>query len=326
MKIKVSKTTGIYLALLMLFIVFSIASPVFLTFDNLITVLRQIAVLGVCATGMTFVAISGGVDLSVGSIISLVGITIGILNNRGVDVWVAALLGVLLAVCAGAFNGFIVTRTNLAPMIITLGTGQILKGLSYTLSNGLPIGGLDQRLGFLGKGYVGIIPTPVIILLIVVAIGIFILKFSYFGRYFYAIGGNNEAARLQGIDVKKVRLASFLLCGFFTGISAIVMLARVSSAQPGTGIGLEMDVMTAVILGGVSFAGGGGSIEGTIAGVMIIGILNNGLLLIGATEHVQTMVKGIVLVLALCFEPVQNAIVNHFIKKKRMQEQLKDAE
>lgn len=310
-KIHFTHTLAITIALLVLFVAFSTSSPVFLTSNNLLSLLRQVTVLGVVASGMTFVAITGGVDLSVGAVISLVGVIIGLFNGKmGLNIWLSAAIAVFCAVLVGAINGAIIVNTNIAPMIATLGMSQVIEGISYTISGGMPqslrnVGHFSK----LGQGYVGPIPIPVIILFLVIAVSCYIIIKMYFGRYFYAIGGNSEAARLSGINTKLIKWYTFLLCGFFTGIGSLVMLARVNTAQPSTGIGYEMDVMTAVILGGVSMEGGTGSIGGTIVGVLIIGVLNNGLTLVGAGEYVKLMIKGAVLLLALCIGPVQKKIM-----------------
>ena len=310
-KIKFNQTLAIGIALILLVIIFSIASPVFLSAKNLMTLVRQVTVLGVVAIGMTFVAITGGVDLSVGAQISLVSVIVGLLNGRmGVNIWVSALIAVGCALVVSALNGLIIVSTDIAPMIATLGMSQVIEGVSYTISGGLPqsLKGAESFL-FLGQGYLGPIPVPVIIFLIFALIGTYIMNKMYVGRYFFAIGSNTEAARLSGIKVRLTKFSAFLLCGLFTGIGGLVMLSRVNSAQPTTGIGYEMDVMTAVILGGVSMAGGSGSVIGTIIGVMIIGVLNNGLTLVGAGEYVKMMLNGLALLLALCIEPASRAIM-----------------
>lgn len=308
-KIKIGQTATIYIALILIVIVFMFMSPVFMSIPNMLSILRQVTVLGIVATGMTFVAITGGVDLSVGSMISLIGVVVALANTKfGLNIWVSALIGITIAVLIGALNGLIVTETGIAPMIATLGMSQVLKGISFTICGGLPVGGIDSSFAVLGQGYLGPIPIPVIILVVIVGAGIFLLQKMYVGRYFYAIGGNDEAARLSGIKIKQIRKLAFVLCGLFTGIASLIMLSRVNSAQPTTGIGYEMDVMTSVIVGGVSMAGGTGSVNGTIAGVLIIGVLNNGLTLAGSGEYVKIMVKGAVLLLALCIGPIQKKI------------------
>ena len=310
-KIKFNQTLAIGIALILLVIIFSVASPVFLSAKNLMTLVRQVTVLGIVAIGMTFVAITGGVDLSVGAQISLVSVIVGLLNGRmGVNIWVSALIAVCCALLVSVLNGVIIVSTDIAPMIATLGMSQVIEGVSYTISGGLPqsLKGAESFL-FLGQGYLGPIPVPAIIFLIFALVGTYIMNKMYVGRYFFAIGSNTEAARLSGINVRLTKFSAFLLCGLFTGIGGLVMLSRVNSAQPTTGIGYEMDVMTAVILGGVSMAGGSGSVIGTIIGVMIIGVLNNGLTLVGAGEYVKMMLNGLALLLALCIEPASRALM-----------------
>lgn len=310
-KIKFNQTLAISIALILLVIIFSIASPVFLSAKNLMTLIRQVTVLGIVAIGMTFVAITGGVDLSVGAQISLVSVMVGLLNGRlGLNIWVSALVAVLCALIVSAINGCVIVTTNIAPMIATLGMSQVIEGISYMISGGLPQSLKNAKsFSVLGQGYLGPIPVPVIVFFVIALIGTYIMNKMYIGRYFFAIGSNSESARLSGINVRLTKFSAFLICGLFTGIGGLIMLSRVNSAQPTTGIGYEMDVMTAVILGGVSLAGGSGSVVGTIIGVMIIGVLNNGLTLVGASEYVKMVLEGIALLLALCIEPISRAVM-----------------
>ena len=321
---KLNKTKALYLALLVLAAVFSLSSPVFLSYNNLMAILRQVTVTGVCAVGATFVLIAGGVDLSVGAMISLCGMTIGFLNVKyGVNIWICAVIAVAFCVLIGLFNGLIVAKVKLIALVVTMATAKVIEGVVYTVSGGMPIGGIDKGIRFLGQGRIWIFPVPVLILFLSMYVGYFILNKCYIGRHIYACGGSENAARLSGIHTDKVKILCYGLCGFFTGISGLIMLGRVNSAQPNTGLGDEaMNVMTAVMLGGASFMGGG-SVMGTIAGVLIIGTLNNGLLLLGCNDYIQTAAKGVVLLIAICFDPLQKNIAarirtKEYVKKHNL--------
>ena len=307
--------------MIVIMLFFTVTSPVFLTYNNVIAILRQVTVLGVAAVGMTFVRISGGVDLSIGAMISISGVMIGILNTRyGVNIFVCMLLAVLLCACVGAVNGFIVAKARLIALIVTMATRQVMEGISYTVSNGMPIGNINPAIRFFGQGTIGPIQVPVLILFLSILVGHFILNYTYLGRHIYASGGNEDAARLSGIHTDRIKILCFILCGVFAGISALIMLGRVNTALPTTGLGDEnMNIMTATMLGGASLSGGG-SVMGTMAGILIIGVLNNGLLLLGANEYVQTAVKGVVLLIAICFDPVQQYIAKRLRTRKYVKE------
>jgi ribose transport system permease protein len=190
-------------------------------------------------------------------------------------------------------------------LIVTLGTMLILQGIAYVVTGGYPVFGLPEKFAFLGQGYLWIIPVPVIIFAMVITAGWFVLNKTYFGRYVFAIGGNIEAARLSGISLDKIRVSIFGLCGFVTSIAALIMLSRTNSAQPGAGATYPFDSLTAAVLGGISFAGGEGRIGGAIVGVLIIGILDNGLILMGVTSNWQSVIKGFILIAAVGIDSVQ---------------------
>lgn len=300
------KQFGITLVLIALIVFFSITTKSFLQVSNLFNIARQIAMLGIVSVGFTFVLISGGIDLSVGYQISLVNIVCALLMvNVGMNPFLAVILGILTATCVGFVNGIIIMKSSVAPMIVTLAVQIILDGLSYILSKGLPIFGFPKSFAILGQGNIGVVPVSLIIMLVCVAVGIFILKKTYFGRYFYAIGSNTEAAKLSGVNTKKIQVLVYTLCGFFTGIAGVIMLSRVNSGQSGTGAGFEMNVLTAVVLGGVSINGGKGNMLSAFIGVLIVGILDNGLALMNIDEYVQLVVRGSVLLAAVIFDTAQ---------------------
>ncbi len=256
------KKYGIYIVLLFLIVFFSFATNSFLVPDNLFNVARQISMLGIAAVGMAFVLLLGGIDLSIGSQITLVNIVAAwLMVNAGMNPVFACLLAMMISTGVGFLNGWIIANINMPPLIVTLSSMTILEGLAYIISGGLPIWGFPPSFAVVGQGYVGPVPIPVIIMAVVLAAGSFILNKTYFGRYFYAVGGNEEASSLSGINVKHVKYLVYTLSGLFSGIAGVVMLSRTNSGQALAGKGFEFDVLTAVVLGGVSVNGGYGRIS-----------------------------------------------------------------
>lgn len=300
------KDKAIWVVFLALFVAFSIANSRFLDPNNLITVLRQISMLGIASIGMTFVILIAGIDLSIGSIITVVNIVCASLMVKlGMNMWLAILVSLLLATLIGVVNGMMVSSIGIPALIATFATQTIVEGASYLISGGTPVFGFDERFKVIGQGYLGPIPVPVIIMALCFAIGSFILNKTYFGRYFYAVGGNEEAAKLSGIRVGRVKYLVYALSGFFAGLAGIVLLSRTNSGQPTAGKGWEFDVITCVVLGGVSVSGGYGKFSNVIAGVMIIGILSNGMVLLNISSYTQMIVKGIILAAAVGFDCIQ---------------------
>lgn len=294
---------GIVLVLVVLFIVFSILSPAFLTFQNLMNIARQISMMSIVAVGFTFVLIGGGLDLSVGSQLAIMNIVSSMMIAAGVPVPLALLAGILLTTLVGMFNGFVITRFQIPPLIATLATMTSLRGLAFILCGGYPIYGMPDSVKFLGQGYIfGVIPVPVVIMLVIIVAGAVLLNKTFLGRYFYALGCNEEATRLAGINVGLVRITAYSLLGFLTGIAGMIMLGRVSSGQPGIATGLEMDVLTSIVLGGVSINGGKGTIFGAFIGAVIIGTLSNGMSIVGINEYYQQLIKGIVLLAVIIMD------------------------
>lgn len=302
-----AKQFGIYIVLLFLLIFFTIASENFLVSHNLLNVARQVSMMGIAAVGFSFVLLLGGIDLSIGSVITLVNIVAAYLMvNSGLHPAIAVSAALALSAAIGFSNGWIIANLQMPSIIVTLGMMIIIEGLAYMISGGLPIFGFVKSFAVIGQGYIGSIPIPVIIMIIVMAIGGFILKKTYFGRYFYAVGGNEEAAKLSGINVKKVKYLVYTLSGFFAGIAGIVILSRTNSGQVLSGKGFEFDVLTACVLGGVSVAGGVGKISNVLAGVLILGVLSNGLVLLDVSQFVQMVIKGSVLLIAVGLDCLQH--------------------
>jgi ribose transport system permease protein len=285
---------------------FSITSENFLHTNNLLNIARQVSMMGIAAVGFTFVLLLGGIDLSIGSVVTLVNIVAAWLMIHGhQNPVVACTLAVILAAGIGFLNGWIIARINMPSIIVTLSMMIIVEGAAYLVCDGLPIFGFPKPFAVLGQGYLGGVPIPVIIMVGVLAVGAFILNKTYFGRYFYAVGGNEEAAKLSGISVIGIKYLVYTLSGLFAGISGIVLLSRTNSGQVMAGKGFEFDVLTACVLGGVSVTGGVGKISNVVAGVMILGVLNNGLVLLNVNQYAQMEIKGLVLLFAVAFDTIQ---------------------
>lgn len=292
--------------LLIMILFFSIANPNFLAVRNLMNIMKQVAIYGIASVGMTYVILLGGIDLSIGSIISLVNIVAAyVMVNLGLHPVIAILAALLVSTAIGFMNGLIIAEFKMPELIVTFASQTIFAGLAYIICNGTPISRFPEGFLTIGQGYVGIIPIPVIIMIVIFAIGWFISEKTYFGRYFYAIGGNEEAAQLSGINVKQVKYLVYSLSGFFAGLAGIVMLARANTGQPNAGLGYEFDVITCVVLGGVSTTGGSGKMSNVIAGVMIIGVLQNGMVLLDVSSYMQMVVKGVILLIAVGADCVQ---------------------
>jgi ribose/xylose/arabinose/galactoside ABC-type transport system permease subunit len=290
---------GPLVGLLLLCIVLAMLSDRFLTVNNLLNVTRQVSINAIISAGMTLVILTGGIDLSVGSILALTGsITAGLLYG-GQAIITAMLIGMAVGLVLGVFNGLLITRGNIPPFIATLGTLTVARGFTLVYTEGRPITGMTETFRFLGGGYLGGIPVPVIIMALIFAAVYIMLKKTRLGRYIYAIGGNEEAARLSGINTKRILISVYALSGLLAGFSGIIMASRLNSAQPTAGAGFELDAIAAVVLGGTSLSGGVGTIGGTLIGALIIGILDNGLNLLNVSSFYQQVAKGIVILLAV---------------------------
>ena len=301
------KQYGIYVVLLALVLFFSIASENFFVSSNLLNVARQVSMMGIAAVGFAFVLLLGGIDLSIGSLVTLVNIvTAWLMVNAGWNPLLAVIVALVLSAAVGFSNGWIIANLQMPPIIVTLATMIIIEGVAYLICKGLPIFGFPKSFAIIGQGYVGPVPIPVIIMAVVMGLGMFILRNTYFGRYFYAVGGNEEAAKLSGINVKRVKYLVYTLSGFFAGVAGIVILSRTNSGQVLSGKGFEFDVLTACVLGGVSVSGGVGKISNVLAGVLVLGVLSNGLVLLDVSQFVQMVIKGSVLLAAVAFDCLQH--------------------
>ena len=298
------RRNAIWLVLIIEVLILSVASRgTFLSFNNLLNILRQISYFGIASIGMTFVILTSGIDLSIGSIVTFVNMICAyIMVNMGVSMWIAVPAALLAAGILGALNGFMIANVKMPALIATFITQIIIEGLAYLLTNGRPISGFMQTnpgINFFARWTVAGIPICAIIMVACFAIGWFILNKTYFGRYVYAIGGNEEASRLSGISVNKMKYLVYILSALFAGLAGIVLLSRSGSAQTTVGKGFEFDVITCVVLGGVSVKGGVGRISGVLAGTLIIGALANGMILLNISEYMQMVTKGLVLAIAV---------------------------
>ena len=297
-------------ALAIMMVALSILSDKFLTFDNGWNILRQISVNLCLSIGMTLVILSGGIDLSVGAILGFAGaIAAGLLKNG----WVLSALGakleftvagaVIAAVAVGAvagwFNGFAITRFQIPPFVATLGMLSVARGLTMLWTGGFPITSLGGDFGFIGTGVFLGVPMPVWIMVALTLAFVVITQRTRFGRHVYAVGGNERAARLTGLNVRRIKLVVYTLAGALAGVAGLIVTARLDSAQPNAGLGYELDSIAAVVIGGTSLSGGRGSILGMVLGCLIIGVLNNGLFLLNVSPFWQQVVKGLVILLAV---------------------------
>lgn len=288
--------------LLVLCIILSILTPRFLTINNLRNVFTQVSVNAVIAAGMTFVILTGGIDLSVGSILAIAGaVAAAIVKSTG-NVFLAVIAALAIGAIIGLLNGIIIARGKIQAFIATLVSMTVFRGVTYVYTNGTPVSGLGQKFMVLGNDKILGMPIPVIVTVIIFLLSYYILDQTRYGRYVYSIGGNEDTARLSGINTNKVKTLVYVISGAMAAVSGIIVTSRIGSASPNAGSGFELDAIAAVVLGGTSLAGGEGSIVGTIIGAVIIGVLNNGLNLMNVSPFYQLIVKGLVILLAVMID------------------------
>lgn len=294
---------GIVIVLIALFILFSLLSDRFLSSSTIFTILRQVAVTGIISVGMTFVMLTGGIDLSVGSVAAVAGVLAAwLMTSGGLPTVAACLLCLLVGAVCGLINGICVTIFHIPPLIATLGSMTSLRGAAYLLSNGSPIYGFDPNIKNFSQGSIAGIPYPVILMLVIFIIGAFILFCTRTGRYIYGVGGNEEASRLSGVKVVRTKIIVYIVSGFLAAVAGLVLLSRTNSGQPSAADGAEMDAITAVVLGGVSMNGGKGNIWLVIVGVVIMGTLTTGMVMNNINDYAQQVIKGLVLIAAVAFD------------------------
>jgi len=293
---------GVVFVIVVLIIFLGIFSPVFLSGRNIINVLQQVSTLGIVSMGMTVLMISGGIDLSIGSTISVVACVVGQMLKGAIPVGVSIFAGFVLGVVIAGINGALAAYTRAAPFIITLGTMTMLQGVAVLITKGFPVTNLGARFEFLGMGSILKVPLIVILFFVVTLVCFAILKYLRVGRTAYAIGGNEQTAYLAGIRVRRNKIVFYLICGFLTALAAMVLAARVSSAQATMGTGFELRSIGAVVIGGTPLTGGRGSIIGTLTGVLLLGIIANGLNLLHVDPAWQYIVTGGIIVLAVLIQ------------------------
>lgn len=290
---------ALLLSLIGLCIISTIISPVFLSVNNLMNVLRTASLTAICAMGYMFVILLGEMDLSVGSMQAVVGIVSVMILNFTKNVPAALLGGIIAGAVLGCINGLLVTKAGINSLIASLGTMAILRGSAYIITNGISIQANIPGFEVLGTGYAGPFPIPFLIAVVIFAALYFVLNKTVFGRNIYAVGGNNSAARLCGINVGRIKMAAYIIVGVLTALSGYILACRLNSAQPNAGDGFEFQVISAVVLGGVSLSGGKGNLTGAVIGVLILSVLSNVLVLAGVSSFYQEVSRGIVILLAV---------------------------
>ncbi|WP_138494857.1 ribose ABC transporter permease RbsC [Paenibacillus pinistramenti] len=306
---QVTQKLGPLLGLIILIIIVSVLNPSFLEPLNILNMLRQVSINALIAFGMTFVILTGGIDLSVGSILALSSAFVANMMVAGLDPILSIIIGCLLGGVMGMVNGLMITKGKMAPFIATLATMTIFRGLTLVYTDGNPITGLGDSRAFqlFGRGYQFGIPVPAITMIITFALLWVVLHKTSFGRKTYAVGGNEKAAKVSGIKVTRVKIMIYALTGLLSALAGAILTSRLNSAQPTAGDSYELDAIAAVVLGGTSLSGGRGRIVGTLIGVLIIGILNNGLNLLGVSSFYQMVVKGIVILIAVLIDRKKSA-------------------
>ncbi len=304
-----ARETSVFVALVVLVVIMSFASPYFLDTQNVFNVLRNMSTISIVAIGMTMVIITGGIDLSVGSVLAMSAMmTARIMVQYNVNPWLALLVGLAVGALAGAINGLIITKVQVNPFITTMGMMSIGRGLTYLLASGLrgtvasnmPM--RDPALNFLGAGYIGPVPFPVIEMVILVVLASLFLGNTVLGRQIYGVGSNEQASRLSGVDVDRVRLFCYTLTGLLAAYAGVMTAGLLSTAATNAGIGTELDVIAAAVIGGASLAGGEGTVYGAVIGAAIMAVLRNAFVLLGLPVYLQTVSIGVVIILAVALD------------------------
>jgi ribose ABC transporter membrane protein len=304
-KINFAKFQSI-IGLVIFSIIVSLINDRFMTGSNILNILRQTSINSIIAAGMTFVIITGGIDLSVGSTLAISGAVVATLIALGLNPFIAILGALLSGTFIGLLNGVIIAKGKLQPFIVTLATMTIFRGVTLVFTDGKPVSaGYEKNAEFLttiGNGYILGIPIPIIIMIGVFIMGYFILTQTTLGRYVYSLGGNEEATKLSGVNTDRIKILVYGISGLLAALAGIIITARLSSAQPTAGSGYELDAIAAVVLGGTSLAGGVGTILGTVTGALIIGVLNNALNLMNVSSYYQLLAKGVVILIAVLID------------------------
>ena len=300
------REAGIFLALVLMGVAITAVAPRFASGQNAYLLSRQISLLALVAMGEFFPILTGGIDLSVGSLIGVSGVTCGLALAAGVPPFAAVLIGITTGFCAGLLSGWLISYVGLTPFIPTLGMLSLARGAIWVITKGWPVTEIPPEFLFLGRGEVLGIPFPVIIMVALAVVAHVILRYTVFGRRIFAIGGNEDATFLSGIDVKKIKLFVYGISGFFASITGVIMVARFDSAQAAMGTGWELDAIASVVIGGASLMGGAGSVGGVIIGAAIMGVIQNGLVLMRVSAYWQTSIIGAIIILAATLDRLKN--------------------
>lgn len=307
-KIRQMRSFRILLVLIVLFIAASLMSPSFLKPSNLINIIRQISINGVLAIGMTFVLLTGGIDLSVGAVMGCVAVVVAGLLKQGVSPWIATPIALLIGLIVGFLNGYGISKLGITAFIMTLGTQTTFRGVAMYIANGSPISWRDSGVDFkfFGQSDLLGIPVPVFVFLFVFIIAHIILRYTYFGRSVYAIGDSRETARLSGINVVKSEVFVYMLCGALAALSSLVLLSRLSVGEPQSGDGAELDAIAMSVIGGTSTAGGVGGVVGTFIGAALLSVVSILLNIMGVSPFIQKIVKGLIILFAVVMDRGSN--------------------
>ncbi len=295
---------GIFVAFVALCAVLALAEPSFMTWGNWVNILRQTSINGILAIGMTCVILAKGIDLSVGSLLSVSGIVAAsfVTSGSSNNLLLAVFAGLGVGLGLGMVNGLLVARLALPSFVVTLGMLSVARGLTFIFNDGMPIANLSPAFRTIGQGVVLGVPVPVLILAATFAVFWFVLKYTTFGRYVYAVGGNEKSARTSGIKTRWITFSVYAISGLLAGLAGIILAARTTSALPQAGVAYELDAIAAVVIGGTSLTGGVGSLTGTLIGALIIGVINNGLDLLGVSSYFQQVIKGVIIVAAVLLD------------------------
>jgi len=296
---------GIFLAFALICLVLALSTPKFFTVSNLLIIGNQVSINALLAFGVTFVIITGGIDLSLGSMVAVTGVAAATFAHPDTyPLIVPLLVGLGAGSAMGAFNGLVVTKSKVPPFIVTLGTMTIGRGLALILSKGRPVSNLSDAFNFIGGGNIAGVPFPIIILLVAFAACSVVLNKTVLGRYMYAVGGNEPAARASGIRVSRVKMWVYTICGLLSALGGILLTSRITTGQPNAGAGFELDAIAAAIIGGTSTSGGTGTMTGTLIGALLIGVISNSLDLLNVTSYYQQVVMGVIIIGAVVLDGV----------------------
>ena len=294
---------AIVFVLLVVYLAF--ATSKFLTVSNIVNVFRQVSNQGIIAVGMTMILIMGQIDLSVGALVAFAAVLNAIFLKWGLSIPMSILATLGVTCLWGVLNGYVTARFRLHAFLVTMATMTLIRGVTYTLTGGYPVGGLPQDFFIYGSGQLGFIPYPVLYMIAIFMLGAFVMSSTTFGRSIYALGGNEDAARLSGINVERVKIGVFVVSAAVSGISGLVLSSRLMAGSPEIGIGWELDIVAAVIIGGTNIVGGEGKLSGTLLGVLFIGVLSNGMILLDITPYMQQVVRGLVILGAVILNSLQ---------------------